>query len=383
MQFYCNNCRATDVSIAKFPKFKLNAENLASTECDEFIARHLSLCGVFIPKKVIIKYSSEKKFEINSPTAKYRSKTAITYNNCSLLAFFKSDDELDICFFACYFQLYGSDCEAKSNRNSVYLSYIDSVNLFKVPDRTKIYQEILIGLFRYLRFRKFSKIFIWSCPPSKQSDYILVGKPLDMKIPTFDILLSWYHKLIILGKKQGVITSFEGPDKYARDNNWFDLDNVPLFEGDLWPTRIQEAVIEAEKEGSNYEYLNKRIWDLLQVQTIGFDNSYFVLYIEQETMTLDAMMPQPSLKCKYTNDRYDLVEFFLDNNLTFHDLRLAAFSTVYIINSIQNLKTDEFQDVIYYIEKKVNNIININVLKLCEETSKRKNIIKKSLNLKF
>ena len=70
------------------------------------------------------------------------------------------------------------------NKNSVYLSYIDSVKLYNIKEQTKTCQYILLGLFEYLKMKNFQKIFIWSCPPKRDVDYIFHEKPTDMKMLT-------------------------------------------------------------------------------------------------------------------------------------------------------------------------------------------------------
>jgi hypothetical protein len=331
--FCCKNCRA--ISTQTIAEMKLSAEDLPTTECDVFIMRHFEKCGLSMPMKLIVRMVSnvEKKLEVKPSIAKYRKNAQITYNNCSLFAFFKTKEGKEISFFGCYFQLYSSNCEAQSNINCAYLSYIDSVNLFNVPERSKTYQHLLIALFDYFKLKNFSKIFVWSCPPKRAIDYIFLEKPAGMKIPTPERLVAWYLKLFALSKEANVIESFVSVDEFAHTHGWKNLDKVPYFEGDLWPLRIKEAVITAEKNGKwAAQDIEERIWELMQVQTIGFDDQYFILFVNQQDGAI-AKLP-PTIDCHFTNDRADLVDFFIDRKMEFSDERLAMFSSFQLLYSM-------------------------------------------------
>lgn len=190
--FICSSCQLATKSLNS--RFKLSSENLPTTECDRFITDYLNHSRLEMPKKIIVRLVScfQRSVEIQHSISKYSNrKGKISYQNCSLFAFFKTAQEDEIAFFAAYFHLYQSDCELEANRNSVYISYIDSVNLLGERQRTKTYQHILLGLFGFLKTKNYRKIFIWSCPPKKSLDYIFHEKPPNMKIPTKQRLIDW------------------------------------------------------------------------------------------------------------------------------------------------------------------------------------------------
>ena len=64
---------------------------------------------------------------------------------------FEEIDGQDVLFFAMFTQEYDSDCPAP-NTNKVFISYLDTVQLFQPKDlRTLVYQEIIIGYMQHLK----------------------------------------------------------------------------------------------------------------------------------------------------------------------------------------------------------------------------------------
>lgn len=70
-------------------------------------------------------------------------------------------------------QEYGAEC-GEPNRNTCYLSYLDSVKYFR-PEakragnegalRTMIYHEVLLGYMEHAKRLGMNAMYIWSCPP--------------------------------------------------------------------------------------------------------------------------------------------------------------------------------------------------------------------------
>jgi hypothetical protein len=321
--YYCNNCRIA--CNFQTPKLKLCAKDLPETECDWAMRQYLSNGALPCLGRLVIRLVSnaEKSIEMKKSIAKHRrdGNERITFNNCTLLVFFKTSSGREICFYGIYFQLYSNKC--------AYLSYIDSVNLFNKNERTMVYQQILIALFNYLKFKGYSKIFIWSCPP-KKIDYIFYGKPSNMKIPSSSMLSEWYRKLISLAQNAGVVSSFVGVHQYAHDNNWKDLNNIPYFDGDLWPIRVNEAVRDVGKLAKVKPDIDvaEKIWQILQIQTNHFNDKYFILNLKTTRVT--STLP-PLINSNFVKDRSSLLDYLWNQNLEFSNDRLAAFSTYFLL----------------------------------------------------
>lgn len=299
--------------------------------------------------------------------------STIEFLNCSLFVFYSTEDDADICFFSVFFQLYGTNCE-EPNRNTAYVSYIDSVNLYPYSDRTLIYRTILLGLFSYLKTQGFLKIYLWSCPPKQNQDYIFYMKPPTMKMLTREGLARWYIDLFKLGQKIGVIESYQGVHQYANTENWKSIDNIPYISGDLWPVRTEEAVQSVKKEHSKLEAetsnlwskckkeinekqlkilntrfekklkslneynMNESVWKMMNVQIKGFDKEYFIIKLStlvgEAVVEIENPTVIETIDRSWLNDRGSLVDFLWENMLEFSSVRRAQFSTHVMIYRI-------------------------------------------------
>ncbi|KAG5183287.1 histone acetylation protein-domain-containing protein [Tribonema minus] len=95
-----------------------------------------------------------------------------------------------------YCHEYGKDAPA-CNAGRVYMSYLDTVALAKPAEaRTTIYQEVVAAYMDWVRRRGFSFMHLWSWPPAKGDEYILVGHPLCQGTLPQPALLQWYRKLL-------------------------------------------------------------------------------------------------------------------------------------------------------------------------------------------
>lgn len=361
--FLCRKCR--DFINVKPPSIR--AAKLPTTDCDRFIMD-------FLAKEFNIKdndsmtirllSNAEKTLRVKQRIANARGGAIeYSYRNCTLFTFFDTGCDSDICFLAIFFQLYGEDCP-EPNRNAAYISYIDSVNLLPVSTvrRTFVYRIILLGLIAYLKQQGFTKVFLWSCPPNKDNDYVFHVKPAWMKIPNKDRLAKWYEDLFKMGLKSGVIKSFQGIQKYAEQQGLRDIRNLPYMEGDLWITRMEEAVtmvdakeakmrkelsalqatIDGAKNLTNHvndqkmNALKRRqqectawnkkaeVWELMEVQLRGFNSVYFVIHLEKPA---NVQRKQNDIERDWLGDRQLLVDFLYEFLLEFRDERSAKFST--------------------------------------------------------
>lgn len=342
--FICQNCR--DINDIRWNK--LTADKIPSTNCDRFIMQFITENNVESSKQLTIRLVSSMKssFKIKQCLSKYRTSenNDIYFQNCTLLVFLRNDSGNDICFFAIYFQLYGNDCSEKPNRNIAYLSYIDSVNLSKMTDRTKTYRMILLGLFKYLKMKKFKEVFIWSCPPRPGLDYIFYEKPPTMKIPTSERLSAWYNEMMKMAQEKGIVSKYVGVEQYAKEHNWQNINNIPLFESDLWPVRLEDAIKEAQRKQAIFLKkmakdnkkinevfdLKAKINELLQIQISGFNEKYFILTLnDKEDLCVSKEIE--SLGCTWINNRHHLIDLLWENKLEFSHIRLAEFSTYIVL----------------------------------------------------
>ncbi|XP_070505586.1 histone acetyltransferase p300-like [Chironomus tepperi] len=338
--FYCQKCRIREPALKKI---NISSEQISKTECDIYIENFLKEHNVPNCNDIVVRLVSNVPTNLYTKPviAKYHNKNygnEINYNNCVIFVFLKLSDGTEICFFGVYFQLYGNSKCPEPNKNSAYLSYIDSVKLCNIKERTKTYQCILLGLFSYLKVKNFHKIFIWSCPPKRNVDYIFHQKPADMKIPTKNRLIDWYKTLMKLAVDKLIIESFEGVKSFAERQNWRDINNIPYFESDLWPARLECAISTAEKQSKkspeNLDVMDK-ILSLMEFQINGFDQQYFVLHL-QGTSSLNFISPTfPEIvPCKWINSRNNLVDMFFEHCLEYSNDRLAKFSTIILLYRI-------------------------------------------------
>lgn len=354
--FFCDKCRNKE----GIPKITVRASNLPQTECDIFVNKFLQSRDINLDDKIIIRLLSEMDQTLIVPEKfkKVRGGPGkIEYSNCTLFTFFDTGKERDVCFFSVFFQLFG-DCCQESNRNTAYISYIDSVN-FLPENRTLVYRLVLLGLFAFLKTKGCNKIYLWSCPTSGNNDYIFYRKPAKMKMPTSARLAKWYTELLIMGTELGVIVSYTGILEAAEDIN-----GLPFMEGDLWVTRLDEAIKSIEKVRSkdlnDIRKLKKkltqetqlgkiteirgqmeslrlkllkgygtRLWELLTVQIRGMNSQYFVIHLgkdgkrKKESLTGDKLARSRS----WLNDRHLFMDFFCGHILEFSTERRAQYST--------------------------------------------------------
>lgn len=368
--FACPRCCELGNIIKRAPR----ASDLPSTECDEHIDKYLKKYQINQDNSIIIRLLSDKEevFVLKEKLASQNQMpTEVPYRNCTLFTFFDTGENTHICFFSVFFQLHGSN-GTEANRMSAYISYIDSVNLMPSKDRTKIYRLILLGLFDFLSSKGYSRVYLWSCPPKKNQDYIFAMKPENMKMPTSARLMKWYQELLELGSQLMVVKSNVGIDEYAVSNGWENLSCLPLMEGDLWITRATEAVTEADKQvlkltnamnklkvdkekvrdtekhkeletqrklmsGNLANFSSDRkIWEYLKVQLKGFNSHYFVIQLGADSKIDDKTLFQTNLGASehWLNDRHLFVDFFCGDMLEFSSLRRAQYSTHVMLNRI-------------------------------------------------
>lgn len=362
-KFYCQKC----CKINAFEMVRVRASTFPPSKCDMFVDKFLKSHGINMNNVLTIRLLSniKKHLNVKKVTQDFRhGPKSYQYRNCTLFTFFDTGLGTDICFFSVFFQLY--NCE-RPNSNTAYISYIDSVNLLPSTSRTIVYRMIILALFEFLKTQGYLTIYLWSCPPLQNQDYIFYMKPPKMKMPTKQRLSNWYVELFKLGKELKVIESYNGLHEHAKNENWNSISDIPYMDGDLWTFRLEEEsksmiryteqlnkdVAKLQKlieEDSNLEpkklknalkLLTKKLkevefnkdqqailWKVISVQIKSFNSDYFVIRL---TTPKVVMRDEEENNCKteltWLNDRSLFVDFLWEYMLEFSTERRAQFST--------------------------------------------------------
>lgn len=242
-EFTCTKCSVN----RKIKTIKLKASALPQNNCSIFIQNELDKNGLNKTGKVTIRVLSDQVMitSTNQQYSNYVGVFNITYRHRAVFAFHEVNGD-DVCFFGMYLQIYDDDCGIPPNRKTLYLSYLDSVNLKQhVHDRTRIFQQVLLGLFHFYKLQGYKKVYIWSCPPKKRTDYMFNVKPVDQKIPNLKRLTAWYQELFRIGIRSGVIIESKNIVQYAKQQKWNSISDLPYYEGDLLPIRIEDVIKES------------------------------------------------------------------------------------------------------------------------------------------
>ncbi|KAK9091163.1 hypothetical protein Sjap_024340 [Stephania japonica] len=178
----------------------------------------------------------------------YKSKVILLFQNI---------EQVDVILFAMFAQEYGPECDYP-NKDTVYISYIDSVKYLRPQIktvrgealRTFVFHELLIGYLDYCKRQGLAKCHIWVCPPKKKDDYIFYCHPNDQNIPTTEKLQNWYQFMIEKAIKGNIVVAFSylyehfyGP--HSEDK--VTAANLPYFEGGYFPN-ITDIVINSVKK---------------------------------------------------------------------------------------------------------------------------------------
>ncbi|KAL7680613.1 putative Zinc finger, TAZ-type, Zinc finger, ZZ-type, bromodomain, Zinc finger, PHD-type [Plasmopara halstedii] len=164
------------------------------------------------------------------------------------ICMFQEIDGVSVLLFGMYVHEFDEQ-EADCNSRRVYISYLDSVNYFNPPHlRTKVYHELLIAYFDFVKLRGFHTAHLWACPPLKGDDYILYCHPESQKTPKSDRLRAWYVDMLVKAEREGVVWQITNMyDDYWRNDNTPCV--LPYFEGDYWVGLAEDLIekLDAEK----------------------------------------------------------------------------------------------------------------------------------------
>ncbi|KAK9138698.1 hypothetical protein Sjap_009292 [Stephania japonica] len=174
-----------------------------------------------------------------------------------VILLFQKIEQVDVILFAMFAQEYGPECDYP-NKDTVYISYIDSVKYLRPQIktvngealRTFVFHELLLGYLDYCKKQGLTKCHIWVCPPKKKDDYIFYCHPDYQNIPTTGKLQNWYQFMIEKAIKGNIVVAFSylyehfyGP--HSEDK--VTAANLPYFEGGYFPN-ITDIVIDSVKK---------------------------------------------------------------------------------------------------------------------------------------
>ena len=71
--------------------------------------------------------------------------------------------------------------------------------------RTLVYQEVMVGYFKWVQMRGFKQGHIWSCPPQRGDNFIFWCHPPHQRTPSRDRLNAWYNSILLRSSKLGVL----------------------------------------------------------------------------------------------------------------------------------------------------------------------------------
>lgn len=205
-------------------------------------AEHLTVRLVSnIEKQLMVR---DKMFTRYKDSHKYTSEHRFK-SKC--ICMFQEIDGVSVLLFGMYVHEFDEQ-EADCNSRRVYISYLDSVNYFEPAHlRTKVYHELLIAYFEFVKQRGFHTAHLWACPPLKGDDYILYCHPETQKTPKSDRLRQWYIDMLVGAQKEGVVWHITNMyDDYWRNDSTACA--LPYFEGDYWVGLAEDLIEKIESE---------------------------------------------------------------------------------------------------------------------------------------
>ncbi|ESO07301.1 hypothetical protein HELRODRAFT_191127 [Helobdella robusta] len=231
---------------------------------------------------------------------------------------FQEFNNQDVCFFGMHVQEYGSDVPAPN--------------------------------------ASFVSLHIWSCPPCEGDDYIFNCHPVKQKIPKAKRLQEWYRRLLEKATNENIVSNFTDILSYAVSNDLKNAADMPYFDGDFWPSSLEDNIKEIEKTSqdsktrTNQKTQNKgkkvlpsTHGDVLVdkiYSTLGkYREMFFVVefFTPEEAMTLlpicdlDPLMPNDLM-----HERSSFLVMFRERLAEFSSLRRAKHSTCIMLHEIIN-----------------------------------------------
>ena len=344
------DCGENNVSVRSLPENKMSSliqkhvddvlqKEKCKPEVGEILIRNIYSRDCFheVETKFLMKFPDYAK------TVHYRKK--------GMLAFqvFKGKELL---FFGFEVDEYRN--QPSPNDKNVHFTWLDSIKLgIQRQFRTKVYQEILNGVYKYFRYEGFEHIFIHAEPPTCSTDqeYMFIRHPETQLIPTPDGLTKWYKNVFSSGKRSDCLDSHTDMLTHLNHTNSVNLSHVPYF----WLCYIDNFLEELKDEvHDNFteEIKLKKYEKYLEDSELSEDsfisdedsdtwaiwlmqncfkqyNQLLVVNLQSDMLVPIEIKPDEDSKVKnfFFENRNDFISFQKSNDLKFSDKSNALCST--------------------------------------------------------
>ena len=188
-----------------------NVRNMIKTEVDAATQgqRPFGPSECMAPEEIVIRSVSNIHVPHSLPerlAARTIYPKNLNYQSKAVMMFQRDTSDIDQALFAMYVQEYDDHSDG-SNKRMAYIAYLDSVSYMRPKKlRTKIYHQIILAYFEWIKARGFCAVYIWACPPPhKRDDYILHVHPDTQRMPSAERLRRWYHTCIDEGTRSGLV----------------------------------------------------------------------------------------------------------------------------------------------------------------------------------
>ena len=77
----------------------------------------------------------------------------------------------------------------------------------------------------------YKNLYLWSCPPGDEQDYIFNRKPPTQRKSADNELNNWYKKMLDMGVENNIVKDYQKSLEASKELNWINLENIPYFDG--------------------------------------------------------------------------------------------------------------------------------------------------------
>ena len=311
------------------------AQNLPNCSLSEFLERHLvEKVGLEVAETLTVRVvSCTERNQVIPESIRHEFGYPKSLDYISKAVYiFQQQDGVDVCLFGLYVQEYDETCPIISNRRSVYIAYLDSVQYMKPAHvRTKVYHQLLIGYFDYARKCGFETVHIWSCPPQRRVSYVFWCHPPHQRTPGPEHLRKWYQTMLEKAKGEGIVSKWT--TFYQRYFSTPKSLVAPCFDGDFWPTEAERLV---------GRKLKTKVYEASCTSVKAMDKDLLVVDLATpERARVDRNSKVPSSRFAATRNAFH--QLCAQSQYQFDSLRRAKHSTMMMLHHIFNAKLNEVQ----------------------------------------